>query len=345
MSQIIKTEKEYRAHKAMNFSSLSEFDSSPKWYFYNKQRHNPHDGDRSYFHIGSALDCIMTDGMDQFKKDFVVGTVTSPTGNMRTFCDTFVHCKIDGLDDDTSIHQAYVKSGYKIKVDRVKTKLAEGVGRVYIKEKLAADKKTYLTKDEGELVQRMYNKVQENPKINYYFSRKDEDSVERKFQFPILFTVNGIECKALLDLLFIDHKEKKVYPIDLKTTGKSTAEFAKSFVSFRYYLQAAFYTEAVRQWMVAQSLIGICDYSKYTLEPFQFAVVSKSGYEIPFLFKTTPYILACGRDGGILKSNGEYRRGYVKLLDDYQWHTANKYWETPRELFESQHTVTLDVFK
>jgi hypothetical protein len=243
------------------------------------------------------------------------------------------------------MHQAYVKSGYKIKIDRVKTKLNEGVGRTYIMEKLNAHPKTYLTKDEGELVHRMYNKTKENPKVNYYFERDREDNVTQKFQFPILFTVNGVECKALLDLLFIDHDEKKVYPIDLKTTGKSTADFGKSFVSFRYYLQAAFYTEAVRQWMRTEAIVSEYDYENYTLEPFQFAVVSKSGYEIPYIFKTTPHILKCGRDGGILKTNGEYRRGYVQLIEDLNWHKSNNYWETPRAEFEAQHTLTLDVFE
>ena len=72
---IIKTEKEYRAHPALNFSSISNFDASPTLYLHNRSQKSKHDGDKAYFHVGSALDCMLTDGEEAFNKQFVVGTV------------------------------------------------------------------------------------------------------------------------------------------------------------------------------------------------------------------------------------------------------------------------------
>jgi hypothetical protein len=339
---IIKTEKEYRAHPALNFSSISDFDTSPSLYLRNRSQKSKHDGDKAYFHVGSALDCLLTDGEEAFKSQFVTGTVDAPTGMMLDFCDTFIHSKIDGMTDQDAIHQAYQKSKYRISKDRVWAECQKGVGIQYITEKLEAYPATYLSRENGELVKRMLESISSNPKVVYYF-REEHKGIERKFQFPILFNTCGVEAKALLDLLFIDHNEKKVYPIDLKTTGKRVEEFPKSFVSFKYYLQAAYYSEAVRQWMQTQTMIGVNDYSGYTIENFQFVVVSKKGYGIPLIFKTTDQDLHCGRHGGTIKGLGQ-RRGYEKLIEDLQWHKANNYWSTSRELFESSHTLTLDIF-
>jgi hypothetical protein len=341
---IIKTEKEYRAHPAINFSSLSDLDTSPGLYLRNRSKKSKHDGDKIYFHIGSALDCLITDSEEEFNKQFVIGTVDAPSGMMLNFCDTYIHSKIDGLSDQDAQHQAYQKSGYRISKARVWEECNKGIGIQYINEKLEAYPATYLSREDGNLVKRMYESINSNPKVVYYFRDKNIKGIERKFQFPILFNACGAEAKALLDLLFIDHNEKKVYPIDLKTTGKRVEEFNKSFVSFKYYLQAAYYSEAVRQWMQTQTMIGVHDYSDYTIENFQFVVVSKKGYGIPLIFKTTDHDLHCGRHGGVVKGL-DYKRGYEQLIDDLQWHKANNYWDTSRELFESSHTITLDIFE
>lgn len=53
----------------------------------------------------------------------------------------------------------------------------------------------------------------------YFFNSQIE--TELLHQLPIYFTYRGMECKALLDGVLIDHKEKIIKPFDLKTTGRS----------------------------------------------------------------------------------------------------------------------------
>ena len=48
----------------------------------------------------------------------------------------------------------------------------------------------------------------------------------------------------IMFLLLTDHKEKAIYPIDLKTTGKSVLNFRSAFMQWKYYLQASFYMES-----------------------------------------------------------------------------------------------------
>lgn len=84
-------------------------------------------------------------------------------------------------------------------------------------------------------------------------------------EFPILFELEGIKCKALIDHLFIDFVKKEIQIRDLKTTSFAVSKFMGvahfvitpegelhqeirngSFQSFHYYRQFAFYLLAIQ---------------------------------------------------------------------------------------------------
>ena len=93
-----------------------------------------------------------------------------------------------------------------------------------------------------------------NPVTKSFFDRETYSKLEDidvYYQLPIYFEYRGIACKALLDMLFvfkdIDGKVLSVLLVDLKTMAGLTINFGiTSFKSFRYDIQAAWYTEALR---------------------------------------------------------------------------------------------------
>lgn len=48
-------------------------------------------------------------------------------------------------------------------------------------------------------------------------------------------------------LIVVDHINKIIYPCDLKTSYKAEWNFFKSFVEWRYFIQANLYAEIIRQ--------------------------------------------------------------------------------------------------
>lgn len=48
-------------------------------------------------------------------------------------------------------------------------------------------------------------------------------------------------------LIIVDHKNKVIIPCDLKTSYKEEWNFWKSFIEWRYYIQANLYAEIIRQ--------------------------------------------------------------------------------------------------
>ena len=107
---------------------------------------------------------------------------------------------------------AYQKAGYKIPVDRVienlwsKTELKD-----YYENVINVDKnKRVLSKDEYELVKNLEKSLMSN-RFTAKFVVPDPDK-EVYMQFPIYFDYMGIQGKALLDGLIIDHEAKTIQP-------------------------------------------------------------------------------------------------------------------------------------
>lgn len=97
------------------------------------------------------------------------------------------------------------------------------------------------------------------------------------------------ECKALLDLLRINHKDKTVRMLDVKTTQASTKYWPWLAKQMRYEIQASFYNEALK----------FC-YPDYTVLNPVFLVESVTYPGKPRDFVATDFDLKLGKRGGII---------------------------------------------
>ena len=73
-----------------------------------------------------------------------------------------------------------------------------------------------------------------------------------------------IAFSCMADLIVCDHKRKKVYPCDLKTSSHMEYEFYKSFVQWSYQIQARIYWRLIRAAMDADPVFKdyqLCDYT------------------------------------------------------------------------------------
>jgi len=114
----------------------------------------------------------------------------------------------------------------------------------------------------------------------------DDGEVDIVYQLPIFFAYKGVNCKALLDMVRVNHKLKSITSLDLKTTSGPILHFPNSVLSFRYDLQAAFYKEAlssVEGKAVLSNIIGR-DISDYSLSAFGFIAESTVSMGCPMAF-------------------------------------------------------------
>lgn len=191
------------------------------------------------------------------------------------------------------------------------------------------DDRVVISKDEYDSVVNAKANIMANPFTSKYFLSLD-DNIELFHQVPIYFEYRNLECKALMDGIMVNHKEKWIQPFDLKTIGKGIASFPKSFLNYGYYRQAAFYTIALQNWIETMSKVK--DLSDYEVRQFQFIVVdSKLSSSHPALiFQCTEKDLKCGLEGGIEKHSGKVYRGINELIDAYKWHVMTDKWALPK---------------
>lgn len=134
-------------------------------------------------------------------------------------------------------------------------------------------------------------------------------------QVKLLGTVNGLELKVMFDMILVNHKQKVLYPFDLKTGVWLYEEFPKgNFVKFNYYLQGALYKE-----VLLQNLQGT-PFEGYSVAPFRFLYCSRDS-PLPMVFKMTEATHDKALNG--FYSGGKWKKGLFALIEEYKFYISN----------------------
>jgi hypothetical protein len=343
--RIFKNEKDYRKYPAISQSALGYLDQHPKYYKF-KVLTKGQEKDKSFFRLGSAVDCYLTDPLE-FHNQYIKATGFCPTEKMGLLCKAYhKYRNKHKLGEDDSFIMAYRDSGYKSSMKGIKEKFKSKNIQNYVKELSETEGKTLLTTEEYDTVRTIGKQLKESTHTKEFFNTEfQKENVEYLFQFPLLFRCEKRECKGLLDLLILDHNNKTAQIVDLKTTGKSNLSFSKSFIQFRYYLQAAFYTEGLKQFLKTSKLKLGKDLSKYKVLNFMFVVAETNTYNLPLIYHTTDNDLKVGEFGGEHMAYDRTFKGYRQLLQELKWHEDNNYWEMNKELYNNNLSLPLDMFK
>jgi hypothetical protein len=315
--------------------------------------------EKKHFIIGSAVDTYLTSVVDFNEKYYISHLTEKPSDVVKSILyEVYSKAKDKIAEDDSYKNLEFLKQEI---MDRCEShgyyknlKPETRINKIldfndYWKEIISSENKTIITQEEAEIVSNIVRKVATNQFTSKYF----KDSVEEVTifrQLPIEFEVKEVECKALLDIVYIDHNNKTITPIDLKTIGESVKNFPESLRKRGYQIQAAWYVEALKQWKENN------EFKDYRILNFKFIVVSTTEDEEPVVFTCDESLLYIGKFGReVLYLKGElwgsdemepyYRlsriKGYLDLLDDYLYY-VEKGFSQDRLLKEGQDKLMLD---
>ena len=96
------------------------------------------------------------------------------------------------------------------------------------------------------------------------------DKKERLYQLKFKGTYKNIGLKCMPDELIIDHENKTIQPVDLKTSGHPEWDFFKSFIQWGYWIQAKLYT-----YILQQNIDKDGELKNYKILNYKFVVVNK----------------------------------------------------------------------
>lgn len=205
--------------------------------------------------FGSAVDSIITGGQEEFKKKFIVAEFSStPDSIIKIVKSLFSqygnsYRSLIMIPDDAIIketeHQSYQMNWRpETRARAIKEKGADYYNLLFI-----ADGKTILDTQTYQDVCNAVRTLKESKSTQFYFAEDNpfEPDIERFYQLKFKGEFNGVKYRNMADLIIVNHKEKWVRPVDLKTSSHAEWDFYKSFVDWRYDIQARLYWAIIRQ--------------------------------------------------------------------------------------------------
>lgn len=354
---IDKPDVNYRKLDALNQSMLKLFDSDPVKFFEEfKMGKKRRDKDNVSLIIGDIVDFYLLEcrGDEQefesrFEEKFVLFNGTKGSGQVFTLADYLFeeteNCVNEVGEMTCSFETRFAEAVKRVRADdKYKGKSDEKIledflanGKEYFDVRMESLGRKVVTVSLIDKAKLVANKLKNDFFTRHIFKFGDEDFYTH---FPIEFRyhlddMRSIVCKAEIDMMYINHEEGYIKPMDLKTTYDNES-FDYMYIKNSYYLQNAFYVKAIQEWAQENGM------GKYNILPMEFIVGdTSSNNRRPLIYKTLENDVEKGTFGFTLKGN--FYRGTHQLINDIAWAEEKDEWTCSREAFLRNGQMTLNI--
>ena len=265
------TEDEYHAHPAWNHSKIVRYAREG---FACLSTLHERTVPTPSMEFGSLFDSMITKGK-KTKDEYAVCSVSVPEAERKAldYISTMTVKNFDELDPGW-IYDRTQECGYqpKWKMDTKYEKLK--AYREYF-DLRKSGKKLVSQQDWNEALE-MYCAFRQNDYLKTIFGTKNTEDVEYLYQLKFVadMTLDSgktVQCRIMPDLLVVNHKDKTIQPVDLKTSADPAFSFEESFLRFRYDIQAQLYSDVLKEVISKTS-----EYQDYTIKDYLFTDISRS---------------------------------------------------------------------
>lgn len=153
--------------------------------------------------------------------------------------------------------------------------------------------------------------------FNYPETFEVHNEFHINWEYPNASSLGDLPCKSLLDRVMIDHTNKKIILVDIKTTA-DVYNFKHSVEEFDYCRQLAYYWLAIHWYFKNELKLNI---EEYEYETYIVAVQSHDGYEVR-VFKFNP------------KTVKERLVAIDYAIKRIAWHKDNNLWDHMKEYYD-----------
>jgi uncharacterized protein YegP (UPF0339 family) len=264
----------------------------------------------------------MTGSEEEFNQNFMVAELTAPPSDtlvliVKRLFDYFkdrYHSLKDIPNDDllACIDDIQWNNHWlpATRVKKIKEDCAGYYGLLYL-----ADGKTILSSATYADVVNTVDKLKSADSTRFYFEPNNafDNTIERFYQLKFKSTFGNVDYRCMADLIIVFHDAKVVVPVDLKTSSKYEWDFYKSFLDWRYDIQARLY------WRILRDNMDKDPYFKdFELANYNFIVANKRTLT-PLVWKfestKTTGDLCLGKNNNIILRDpftiGEELNGYL----------------------------------
>lgn len=342
----------YNEKIAVSNSVLSEFEKSTKkfrdwWKDGVKFKEDEEDEGSDSFLLGTLVDILLT-RKDKFYDIYYVFTEKAPKPQMEKFCRKLARMwpenpkELNPEDLNLIYKLAYDETGFgRDSFENVMERFKlEGVS--FFNALIVSKNKKVISIEDYNKAVLMVDELTTNEFtkdiVNVDSVSEDIEILHQLEIFDEYIAENGISIpiKGQLDKVILDHQNKIAYPIDYKTS-LGIHHFARmSYLKYKYFRQASFYSMMLQRWLHKKG------YTDYIVAPFKFIAVSSVG-QGAYRFRVSEADLQAAAIGGTSKT-GYYYKGWVNLLEEISWHIANDKWDYPYEVYINNGEIELNEF-
>ena len=206
-------------------------------------------------------------------------------------------------------------------------------GEAFYQELMASDGLTLVCRDDYNDALTVVNTLRSSKYFKELFYNKESLAAKGiEMHFQLKFKLEGrYNVRCMFDMIKIDHVNKKIFPIDLKTTGYPESHFRDSFFKWRYNLQSSLYSYILRE------SIKSTPYHDYTIEPFRFLVINRRTLA-PTMFidaKSTS-------EDAVYLLDGEPLDNWKKVYEDVEYAIEKDEFKYERETSRNEGVVILN---
>jgi hypothetical protein len=341
----VKTEAQYRAIYLDSSSSLKDFSTDRRKY-HKKYILNEvvEDEDSKAATMGRMVETLLMEP-HLFDERFHLSTcMTTPTGLMLEFVEALYKHTAEATADNGTITRsfedlakdAYTDSGFKIKLDAVLTKFIGSEAEIYYKEIREVRSKglTVVTTQDITNAEKIVTELKTNPVTADIVNLVNDVQYSVHNQLQVEgYEVFGHMFKSMMDLVHVDHANKKVQVYDLKCTWSVENFYNEYYLYRRAYIQGFLYHKAAESWA---SEMGYGDYK--ILYP-KFIVCDSTNYMNPLIYAMSDINMVDARAG--FEHKGREYPGVAQLIEDLKWALENDKWNISQENYLSNGIVKL----
>lgn len=267
------TEAEYRKDPALSYSTLAKYKRSG----FNGLDHLYDKTESPSLTFGSAVDSIITGGMEEFEERFMVAEFPLVGDKVVSVVkELFLkygdkHNTLTEIPDNDIIKCAELFSYQNNWKPETRAKVIREQGSEYYKLLYIATDKTILDTRTYQDILNCVEALRNSPNTRFYFAPNNPfERIERFYQLKFKASSCGVNYRCMADLIIVDHDNKVIVPVDLKTSFKPEWDFYKSFLEWDYQIQARLYWRIIRANLDKDPI-----YRNYTLKDYVFIVVNK----------------------------------------------------------------------
>lgn len=309
------SEEEYRADPAISYSTISRF-SREGWRkignLYTKQ-------DTPQLTFGSIVDCLLTEP-ERFDDRFIICSFP-PLSDTLISITKALYASYGGANrsistiKDTFINEIALSNGYysNPKYANYRAKKVKEECEIYYSLLSVAGNKTVVTQEDYDDANECATELRTNPLTQMYFTVFEDDELEIVSQLKFRSNYYGIPVRCMFDVIVVDHKNKDIYPIDLKTTGHPEEEFEGSFAKWRYDIQAGLYS------YILKSVITRDPYFRdFNIREYQFVTINRIT-KAPIIWRFDKNFY----EGDLKDKDGTILKNWRKILEELQYYLLN----------------------